>query len=52
MAFDIDRLEPAGPPATLLEGVAASNFGGGQFDFSRNGTLVYLAGNPSTAKRR
>jgi serine/threonine-protein kinase len=52
MAFDIDRLEPAGPPATLLEGVAAINFGGGQFDFSRNGTLVYLAGNPSVAKRK
>jgi serine/threonine-protein kinase len=44
MAFDIDRLEPAGPPVTLLEGIAASNYGGGQFDFSRNGTLVYLAG--------
>ena len=28
MAFDIDRLEPAGPPATLLEGIAASEFGG------------------------
>jgi serine/threonine-protein kinase len=47
MAFDNDRLEPAGPPATLLEGIAASAFGGGQFDFSRNGTLVYLAGNTS-----
>jgi Tol biopolymer transport system component/predicted Ser/Thr protein kinase len=54
MAFDIDRLEPAGPPATLLEGIAASAFGGGQFDFSRNGTLVYLTGNPSSieAKRK
>ena len=52
MAFDIDRLEPAGPPATLLEGIAASNFGGGQFDFSRNGTLVYLAGNQSLEARR
>jgi serine/threonine-protein kinase len=52
MAFDIDRLEPAGPPATLLEGVAASNYGGGQFDFSRNGTLVYLAGNPSMEAKR
>jgi serine/threonine-protein kinase len=49
MAFDIDRLELAGPPITLLEGIAASNYGGGQFDFSRNGTLVYLAGNTSLA---
>jgi serine/threonine-protein kinase len=52
MAFNIDRLEPAGPPATLLEGVAASNFGGGQLDFSRNGTLVYFAGNPSIEDKR
>jgi serine/threonine-protein kinase len=52
MAFDIDRLEPAGPPATLLEGIAASAYGGGQLDFSRNGTLVYLAGNPSFRARR
>jgi len=52
MAFDIDRLKPAGPPAALLQGIAASNFGGGQFDFSRNGTLVYLTGNPIEAKRK
>ena len=53
MAFDIDRLEPASPPATLLEGIAASLYGGGQLDFSRNGTLVYLAGNtPVSVKRR
>jgi serine/threonine-protein kinase len=52
MAFDIDRLEPAGPPVTLLEGIAASNYGGGQFDFSRNGTLVYLAGNPFIEAKR
>jgi Tol biopolymer transport system component len=52
MAFDIDRLEPAGPPATLLEGIAASQYGGGQFDFSGNGTLVYLAGNGSFEAKR
>jgi serine/threonine-protein kinase len=52
MAFDLARLEPAGSPATLLEGIAASSFGGGQLDFSRNGTLVYLAGNPSFQARR
>jgi Tol biopolymer transport system component len=51
-AFDIDRLEPAGPPATLLEGIAASVYGGGQFDFSGNGTLVYLTGNPSIEAKR
>jgi serine/threonine-protein kinase len=52
MAFDIDRLEPSGPPATLLEGIAASIYGGGQFDFSRNCTLVYLSGNPSIGIKR
>ena len=44
MPFDIDRMQPKGPPATLLEDVAASAYGGGQLDFSRYGTLVYLAG--------
>jgi serine/threonine-protein kinase len=52
MPFDIGRLEPAGPPATLLEGIAASSFGGGQFDFSRDGTLVYLAGDTSLDVKR
>jgi serine/threonine-protein kinase len=52
MAFDINRLEPAGPSTALLEGIAASNFGGGQFDFSANGTLVYLTGNPSIEAKR
>ena len=52
MAFDLDRLEPAGPPSTLLEGIAASLYGGGQLDFSRNGTLVYLTGSPSTQAQR
>jgi serine/threonine-protein kinase len=52
MAFDLDRVEPAGPPTTLLEGIAASQYGGGQFDFSRDGTLVYLAGNTSLDVKR
>jgi hypothetical protein len=49
--FDIDRLEAKGPPATLLEDVAASSYGGGQLDFSRNGTLVYLSGKVSSPVR-
>jgi len=49
--FDIDRLEAKGPPATLLEDVAASDYGGGQLDFSRNGTLVYLSGKAPAAVR-
>ncbi len=47
--FDLDRLEVRGTPAPLLEDVAGnSGTAGGQFDFSRNGTLVYLSGKSST----
>jgi serine/threonine-protein kinase len=52
MPFDIGRIAAKGPPATLLEDVAASVFGGGQLDFSRNGTLVYLAGRAAQNKRQ
>jgi serine/threonine-protein kinase len=52
MPFDIDRLQPKGPPATLLEDIAASAYGGGQLDFSRNGTLVYLAGKAGQNKHQ
>jgi dipeptidyl aminopeptidase/acylaminoacyl peptidase len=44
LAFDPERLEPKGAPAILLQDIAASSFGGGQFDFSRNGMFVYLSG--------
>jgi serine/threonine-protein kinase len=52
MPFDIGRMQPTGPPATLLEDVAVSAFGGGQLDFSRNGTLVYLAGKAAQNKHQ
>jgi Tol biopolymer transport system component len=43
--FDPVKLELRGTPAPLLEDVAAnSGQGGGQFDVSRTGSLVYLAG--------
>jgi serine/threonine-protein kinase len=43
--FDAERLEVRGPPATLLEDVAANPAtGGGQFAFSTSGTFVYAAG--------
>ena len=43
--FDPERLEARGTPAPLLEDVAGDPVsGGGQFDFSRNGTFVYLKG--------
>jgi serine/threonine-protein kinase len=47
--FDLARLEVRGTPTPLLEDVAADpNVAGGQFDFSRNGTFVYLSGKSST----
>jgi Tol biopolymer transport system component/predicted Ser/Thr protein kinase len=47
--FDLTRLEVSGTPTPLLEDVAGdSNTAGGQFDFSRNGTFVYLSGKSST----
>ncbi len=46
--FDPVKLELRGTPAPLLEGVAASpGQGGGQFDVSRTGSLVYLEGKAS-----
>jgi serine/threonine-protein kinase len=48
--FDLDRLEVRGAPAALLEDVGGSpTTGGGQLDFSRNGTFVYLSGKSSSA---
>jgi Tol biopolymer transport system component len=45
MRFDAARLEVRGAPTPLVEDVAANPFGGGgQFDFSSTGTLVYAAG--------
>ena len=46
--FDPGRLEAKGTPVPLVEEIAADvNYGGGQFDFSRNGTFVYLTGKVS-----
>ena len=44
--FDPVRLEVKGTPVPLIEDDVAGNasIGNGQFDFSRNGTFVYLAG--------
>ncbi|MDA2925579.1 hypothetical protein MYX65_13185, partial [Acidobacteria bacterium AH-259-L09] len=43
--FDLDRLEVAGLPAPILEGVVSNSlYGAAQFAFSLNGTFVYLSG--------
>ena len=48
--FDPEKLEVRGTPSPVLEQVAYSTtFGFAQFDFSRNGTLVYRSGGPSQA---
>jgi serine/threonine-protein kinase len=45
VGFDLARLEVRGRPTPLLEDLAANPVtGGGQFDLSASGTLVYLAG--------
>jgi hypothetical protein len=47
VSFDLDRLETRGTPVHLLDDVAANpGTGGGEFDFSRNGTFLYLGGQP------
>jgi serine/threonine-protein kinase len=50
--FDLGRLETTGMPAPLVEEVAGNTtFGGGQFDVSRTGTLVYLSGKSGASTR-
>jgi len=47
--FDLNRLEVRGTATPLLEDVAGNtSTAGGQFDFSRNGTFIYLSGKSST----
>jgi Tol biopolymer transport system component len=49
LGFDADRLKVRGTPTKLVEDVADdSGMGGGQFDFSQTGTLVYLSGREAT----
>jgi hypothetical protein len=48
VSFDIDKLETRGTPVPVLDDVAYSTgSGGGQFNYSASGTLVYrrAAGN-------
>jgi Tol biopolymer transport system component/predicted Ser/Thr protein kinase len=48
--FDPEKLEARGAPSPVLEELAYSAaFGFAQFDFSRNGTLVYRSGGASQA---
>jgi serine/threonine-protein kinase len=52
MPFDPQRLETRGTPVPIQQEIAGNTTnGGGQIDFSRTGTLVYLSGK-STAEVR
>ena len=45
--FDLRRLEVTGAPVQILDGVISADvYGSAQFDFSRDGTLVYVPGGP------
>jgi serine/threonine-protein kinase len=44
VAFDVDRLAVNGGPIVVLPQVLMSRFGAGDFDISRQGTLVYSPG--------
>ena len=51
LPFDLRRLEITGPLFPILEEVVYSSLtGSAQFDVSRNGTVVYLAGKPDTGE--
>jgi serine/threonine-protein kinase len=41
--FDLKRLALTGAPQPVIEEVNSNTRGGGDFDFSRNGTLVYVS---------
>ncbi len=41
--FDVRRLEVTGAPQPVLEEVNSNVSGGGDFDFSQNGTIVYVS---------
>ena len=51
--FDVDRLEVAGGPVPLVQGVARATFtGGANFDVSETGSLVYLGGSAGAGAAR
>lgn len=51
--FDLGRLEVAGPPIAVADGVAhANDFGRVEYDVSDNGTLVFLPGGDTSIHDR
>jgi hypothetical protein len=48
--FNLDRLEVSGPPALLVDRVAADTVRGAIFEVSLSGTLLYRAGNEEVGR--
>jgi len=44
VAFNLGRLEVAGTPAPVLQGVVTTNYGAAEFAVAANGSLVYVPG--------
>jgi Tol biopolymer transport system component len=40
--FDLQQLKTRGEPIPIIENIASEDYGPANFDFSRNGTLVYV----------
>jgi serine/threonine-protein kinase len=49
--FDLGRLEVAGDPVTVVEGVITKSGGAASFSVSANGTLTYVAGTSASPRR-
>ena len=50
--FDVSRLEVTGEPTAVAEGIALATEGIAQFDISKTGSLVYVAGGLQGTGRR
>jgi serine/threonine-protein kinase len=51
VTFNIDRLETTGDPVPVLENVLTKESGAANYDFSNDGTLVYLPGDVVTNRQ-
>ena len=51
VGFDLERLEVTSDPIPVLEGVITKSSGAAEFGISRDGSLVYIAGDPRGQER-
>ena len=51
VGFDLDTLTATTPPRAVLQGVVTKESGAADFDIAANGTLVYMPGSGSSARR-